>query len=182
MTLRDRIRSAQSGDQDAMFGLVTQFAPLIRKYGAKLRTEDGLYDLRADFIDLIRSVDITQIHNDKDPGIIRYLETALRRCFIKRLARAKAQDVPSISLDDMEDWRRDRIPQLAARDSYFETEFLQTDGLTEKERLVFALIYQYGFSSAEVARKVHTTRQNVNQIKKRAEKKVLEKYGGEGPA
>lgn len=141
-----------------MFGLVTQFAPLIRKYGAKLRTEDGLYDLRADFIDLIRNVDITQIHNDKDPGIIRYLETALRRCFIKRLARAKAQDVPSISLDDMEDWRRDRIPQLAARDSYFETEFLQTDGLTEKERLVLALIYQYGFSSAEVARKVHTTR------------------------
>ena len=82
----------------------------------------------------------------------------------------------------MEDWRRDRIPQLAARDSYFETEFLQTDGLTEKERLVLALIYQYGFSSAEVARKVHTTRQNVNQIKKRAEKKVLEKYGGEGSA
>lgn len=181
MMLKDKIHSAQSGDQGAMSGLVTQFAPLIRKYGAKLHTEDGVYDLCADFIDLIRNVDSTQIHNDRDPGIIRYLETALRRCFIKRLVRAKTQDVPSISLDDMDDWRRDRIPQLAAHDSYFETEFLQTDGLTKKEGSVLDLIYRYGYSSAQVARKIHTTRQNVNQIKKRAEKKIKEKYSDQGP-
>ena len=48
--------------------------------------------------------------------------------------------------------------------------------LTEKERKIIALVYEYQLSSAEIARKLHTTRQNVNQCKKRAELKLRAYY------
>lgn len=48
--------------------------------------------------------------------------------------------------------------------------------LTEKEQSVIVLIYVYQFSSAEIARKTHTTRQSINQCKKRAEQKLRAYY------
>ena len=48
--------------------------------------------------------------------------------------------------------------------------------MTEKERKIIALVYEYQLSSAEIARKLHTTRQNVNQCKKRAELKLRAYY------
>ena len=48
--------------------------------------------------------------------------------------------------------------------------------LTEKERKIIALVYEYQLSSAEIARKLRTTRQNVNQCKKRAELKLRAYY------
>ena len=48
--------------------------------------------------------------------------------------------------------------------------------LTEKERKIIALVYECQLSSAEIARKLRTTRQNVNQCKKRAELKLRAYY------
>ena len=48
--------------------------------------------------------------------------------------------------------------------------------LTEKEYQVIVLVYKYQLSSAEIARRLCATRQNVNQCKKRAEQKLRNYY------
>lgn len=55
--------------------------------------------------------------------------------------------------------------------------FYTRGGLTlTKERKIIALVYEYQLSSAEIARKLRTTRQSVNQCKKRAELKLRAYY------
>ena len=44
--------------------------------------------------------------------------------------------------------------------------------LTKKERKVLTLIYLHGYTSVDIARIVHTTKQNINQVKMRALKKL----------
>ena len=44
--------------------------------------------------------------------------------------------------------------------------------LTKKEKSILKLIYIYGYSSTEIARQFSSSKQNINQIKKRALKKL----------
>lgn len=44
--------------------------------------------------------------------------------------------------------------------------------LTQKERIILTLIYFYGYTSTEIAQKRGTSKQNINQIKKRALSKL----------
>ena len=44
--------------------------------------------------------------------------------------------------------------------------------LTDKEQFVIIQIYEYGLSSAELAKHLGVSRQKINQIKKRAESKI----------
>ena len=45
-------------------------------------------------------------------------------------------------------------------------------GLTQKEIIVLNEIYEKGHTASEVASILHVSRQNINQIKKRAEEKL----------
>lgn len=48
--------------------------------------------------------------------------------------------------------------------------------LTGKEEVIIRLIYETGYSAAEISRALNVSRQSVNQCKKRAEKKLLKYY------
>ena len=48
--------------------------------------------------------------------------------------------------------------------------------LTRKEEVIIRLIYETGYSAAEISRALNVSRQSVNQCKKRAEKKLLQYY------
>ena len=48
--------------------------------------------------------------------------------------------------------------------------------LSPKELYVLFAIYERGESAASIARKLKVTRQNINQIKKNAERKLKEKF------
>ena len=72
-----------------------------------------------------------------------------------------------------------QVAEALSASSCCETSDLLFDAekvLTEKERKIIALVYEYQLSSAEIARKLRTTRQNVNQCKKRAELKLRAYY------
>ena len=66
--------------------------------------------------------------------------------------------------------------QLAVQDSFSVSELFPANVLTLKEQKILTAIYQEGHSVSDVAAFLHVSRQNINQIKKRAESKIRKSF------
>lgn len=107
---------------------------------------------------------------------MNYICNSVRHAYCKRLKYILDRSVSTTEIDSL---TNAQVAEALSASTSCETSDLLFDAekvLTEKERKIIALVYEYQLSSAEIARKLHTTRQNVNQCKKRAELKLRAYY------
>ena len=174
--LIDLIRSAQKDDEHAMLQLINRFDKLFQKYGRKLRYEDAKNDLIVDFIELIKTFDFEKINNTSDGAIVNFLVKSTYRFYLKHLEifmNKSNMEVPLCDLDSSQVQILER--RLAMQDSLSVSELFPKNVLTLKEQKILIAIYQQGRSVSDVAAFLHVSRQNINQIKKRAESKIRKK-------
>ena len=174
--LFDLIRSAQKDDEHAMLQLINRFDKLFQKYGRKLRYEDAKNDLIVDFIELIKTFDFEKINNTSDGAIVNFLVKSTYRFYLKHLEifmNKSNMEVPLCDLDSSQVQILER--RLAMQDSLSVSELFPKNVLTLKEQKILIAIYQEGRSVSDVAAFLHVSRQNINQIKKRAESKIRKK-------
>lgn len=174
--LIDLIRSAQKDDEHAMLQLINRFDKLFQKYGRKLRYEDAKNDLIVDFIGLIKTFDFEKINNTSDGAIVNFLVKSTYRFYLKHLEifmNKSNMEVPLCDLDSSQVQILER--RLAMQDSLSVSELFPKNVLTLKEQKILIAIYQEGRSVSDVAAFLHVSRQNINQIKKRAESKIRKK-------
>ncbi len=167
------IRESQKGNQQATLNLIERFAPLLNKYARKLEPEDGFYDLQLEFLELILHLDCDKVNMQNDGALVNYLSHSIYHSHIKLLKRVITRKTPTISTEEL-------IDQMAFQNALFqEPQTLDFDIppslLTSKEQQILYEVYVEGYSAAEIARRVGSTRQNVNQVKRRGEQK-LKKY------
>ena len=174
--LIDLIRSAQKDNEHAMLQLINRFDKLFQKYGRKLRYEDAKNDLIVDFIELIKTFDFEKINNTSDGAIVNFLVKSTYRFYLKHLEifmNKSNMEVPLCDLDSSQVQILER--RLAMQDSLSVSELFPKNVLTLKEQKILIAIYQEGRSVSDVAAFLHVSRQNINQIKKRAESKIRKK-------
>ena len=174
--LIDLIRSAQKDDEHAMLQLINRFDKLFQKYGRKLRYENAKNDLIVDFIELIKTFDFEKINNTSDGAIVNFLVKSTYRFYLKHLEifmNKSNMEVPLCDLDSSQVQILER--RLAMQDSLSVSELFPKNVLTLKEQKILIAIYQEGRSVSDVAAFLHVSRQNINQIKKRAESKIRKK-------
>ena len=174
--LIDLIHSAQKDDEHAMLQLINRFDKLFQKYGRKLRYEDAKNDLIVDFIELIKTFDFEKINNTSDGAIVNFLVKSTYRFYLKHLEifmNKSNMEVPLCDLDSSQVQILER--RLAMQDSLSVSELFPKNVLTLKEQKILIAIYQEGRSVSDVAAFLHVSRQNINQIKKRAESKIRKK-------
>ena len=166
----DKVKRAQTGDQQAAIELIKQFSPLLKKYAEKLSYEDAYYDLRADFLELIYHFNFDKLKQNTDGAMVNYLAKSVYRDYIKLLKRKIASTPPTACLDELSD----SALYINGHISTFSivTLHIPHDILSDKEWAVFFLIHYAGYSSAELAKRKGVSRQSVNQIKRRAEEKL----------
>ncbi len=86
------------------------------------------------------------------------------------------------SLDDATEAQK--LETIAYEDKREEQQFLDLldlcPNLTEKERQVLILVYYWGYRSVEIAERFSTSKQNINQIKQRALKKLRTRLAEDG--
>ena len=82
MKIIDQIRFAQS-DPEEMTKIIAQFLPLLKKYARKLFYSDALFDLQADFIELVQNFDVLEFHPDDNPHILSYINRSMKNAYIK---------------------------------------------------------------------------------------------------
>lgn len=174
--LIDLIRSAQEGNQDEMLLLIGKFSGLLKKYGRKLRCEDAENDLTADFIELIKTYQFEKLNNSSDGAIVNFLARSVYRFYLKRLQVLMEKTPGEVSIEDLTPAQKDRLSAQIAVENETSISFLIPESqLTQKEIYVLTAVYEKGYSVSKLAEILQVSRQNVNQIKKRAEKKLREK-------
>lgn len=174
--LVDDIRCAQEGNQKAQERLLLKFDPLIIKYSRKLFWEDAYQDLILDFIDLIQHLPLDALRSTEDGHLVKYIAQSIRHAYIKQLNHFFNQPKVAASTDDATEALK--LLSMSYEDKREVAAFHDLlDGcpaLTEMERSILTDLYYWGYTSAEIARRQGTSRQNVNQIKQRALKKMRE--------
>lgn len=171
--LIDVIRSAQGENQEDMLLLLEKFSKLFKKYGKKLNYEDAENDLTADFIELIKTFDLKKLNNTGDGAVVNFLVRATYRFYLKRLNLLIEKRPREISIEDMTfRQKKTMLGQMVVEDDDPVFMLFPQWGLTQKEIIVLNEIYEKGHTASEVASILHVSRQNINQIKKRAEEKL----------
>lgn len=174
--LEESIKKAQSRDSEAVLFLIEKFRPLLQKYARKLGYEDAFYDLQFDLLQIILTMDLDRKNIRGEGALVNYISISVFHAYCKRLDDVIQYQSQIKRLDDLSGFQRDKILRV---EQSFESRRLPcypTGLLTEKEDRILRLIYEQELSSAEIARRFHTSRQNVNQCKKRAEQKLRRYY------
>lgn len=180
--LRDLICSAQAGDKKAMMELIDKFSPLFKKYARKLDYEDAYEDIILFYMEMIRSMDMDRIASLEDGAVISYINVSIINYYNKKV-RKMIQHGKEVALSDLTEEQRHYVEAKAAKTN--KTDFLEELGirnlLSEKEYQIIYLIYEEGYTAAEIAKISQKSRQAVNQLKRRALNKIadfLKKHSG----
>ncbi len=175
--LIDLFRASQDNNQEAMLALLQRFHPLLKKYGRKLRYEDAEEDLVVDFIELVKKLNLSLINDSSDGAIINYISKSVYRLFLKRLYTIMKKEPQYVYIEDMSPSQQNDFSMHTAvwNEETISQDFPQ-GLLSPKELYVLFAIYERGESAASIARKLKVTRQNINQIKKNAERKLKKKF------
>lgn len=168
------ITEAQSGNQDAMMQLITQFQPLLRKYSRRLNYEDSDNDLILLFIESIMRTNINSIKQKSEGALVSYIVKAVYHSYCILIKQAVAHRAAPYSLEELTDG------QFFSSSMYHSPVQHHLDFpkgiLTQREELILKQLYESELSVSEIAQVYHISRQAINQSKLRAESKLRTYY------
>lgn len=168
--LADKILSAKSGNKDDMLCLIEKFSPVTKKYGRKLDIEEGISEVTLYFIELVHHLNIHKLRSCSDAALVCYVAQCISHFYTKM--KKGPYDNRVLYIEELTEAHKAKLDaDYATEDLPFDWA-LPLQQLTDKEQFVIIQIYEYGFSSAEIAKHLGVSRQNINQIKKRAESKI----------
>ena len=169
---------AQQGEEEAMLELVGKFQPLLWKYATKLRYDDAYEDCRLFFIELVKTMDLKRLNDQKDQTAIADIKVSVKNFYCKKICKILERRREIAFSELTEEQRYGIEAEMSETD---ETDFFLEFGidrlLNEQEQRVLYLVYAQGYTTAEIARNYHKSRQAVNQLKRRTLKKLREIYG-----
>lgn len=176
--LMDRIVRAQQGSSEDMEALLTQFEPILKKYSNKLFWEDAFQDMTLGFIELIHKLPLERMRSREDGVLVKYIAQSIRNTYLIHLDHYFHTPHPTVFLDDSN--MAQTLLSVSHEDKLEECNFIDLldacPELTKKERTVLILVYYWGHTSAQIAEKFSTSKQNINQIKRRALRKMKKKF------
>ena len=72
-----KIKRAQEGDEEQLLMLIQDFTPLLVNQGYRTGLEDGYYELRLFFIELIRKIPIENFLETQESKIVSYIQKSV---------------------------------------------------------------------------------------------------------
>lgn len=171
---------AQQGDEKAMLELINRFQPLLKKYAKKLGYDDAYEDCLLFFIELVKTMDLKRVNTLNDQAVVSYIKVSVTH-FYGKMIRRILQEGREIAFSELTEEQRYYIEAKSAKQD--EQNFFMELGLDRLlnpyEKTILYLVYAKGYTTAEIARKYHKSRQSVNQLKMRILKKIREMQSGE---
>lgn len=168
------IADAQAGNRMSMEELISKFHPLIKKYARKLNYEDSESDLVLFFIELIKSFPKGLLEAANEGKIVKYISVSIKNQY-NHLVKDHIFRKNEICLSQLSEEQNYYLESRLASENEQPSEMTFSgisSILSPREFQIITLIYYLGYSASEIARKESCSRQAVNQIKKRALKKI----------
>lgn len=96
--------------------------------------------------------------------------------YVKRLQKERDRKVPEVYFEDLTPSQSNLVlVQTAVELEESISGYFPSSGLSEREIFILMAVYTYGYSVSDIAKYLQVSRQNINQIKKRAENKIRQK-------
>ena len=166
----DYIMAVQSGDKESMMFLIEKFKPLLICRANKLHYEDAMNDLLLSFIEGINKIDINRLRCVNDGTITNYIVKIVRHA-ANYYNKHNHQGVPASLLPNGQ--TDGFVKKYYEDDDIFSLLLLNLkEFLTIREQQVILSVYVYGYSVSQLAAMQGVSRQNINQIKNRAMRKI----------
>ncbi len=164
----ETLQKAKYDDKDALMELIEKFKPIIRKYSRKLKYDTAESDLVIELIKIIKVIPTNRESLNNDNEFVSYIAAAIRYEYYKLRKQSLLNFYQEIPLNDfiVIDCR-----QIDHDLRIFINQLV--DKLPNKEKFIISSIFFYGYSEAELAKKLSISRQAVNKTKNNALKKLL---------
>lgn len=163
----------QTRNSDALVELIKMFDPLLKKYSKLLNYDDAYSDLRLEFINTMFKLNTKNLEFLSEGQIVNYISKTIYHHYINQSKRNKS-NVNVMVFSDMSDQMISIIDaKLAEKDQQknYEIEYAIRK-LNADEQILVNLIFYKDYSIQEIAQSYGTSRQAINQKKKRVIKKM----------
>lgn len=174
--LYDQVRAYQTGNNEIALEFLEIFASLLKKYARLLHTEDALEELQYHLLDVLKTMDLLQLSSQSDGVMVRYVQNIVYNRYIF-LSKSYRKNRANISLEDLNPYDAFQYMMHTSSTNDYSLLFFSDVRkiLSDREYQVIVLLFRYGFTVAEIAKRIGKSRQAVNQIKNRALKKLKQK-------
>lgn len=174
--LRQKIEEFQNGNSDSILYILQKFAPLLHRYAALTKDEDGYQELQYQLMSVLKKLDLNGLHSCSDGTLVTYIQHTVRNKCLEML-RKHAKNGISIFFDDLTPYevRKNSLAQ-SSQDLYENLILydLQTL-LPPNEYAVIFYIFIESYTVREVAILLGKSRQAINQTKLSALKRLRKK-------
>lgn len=171
------IRQSQNGDSEATLFMIEKFKLLLKKYAWRLHYEDAYEDLQLEFLTFLQKFDPDSLRNAEESGVVQYIVTSVQHSYYKLLQNKLAQN-QHLTFSDLGETSMHFVESLSSQPHDYvglEIDSMQNI-LSPEEHAVIRAIYVEDKTIAQIARENHVSRQAINQMKKRAMKKLKNYY------
>lgn len=168
------IQLSQLRDGNSLVELIGLFDPLLKKYAKKLHNDEAYFDLRFEFIITIYKLKTTNLEELSEGQIINYVSKVIYHHYITLSKKARS-NVNARVFSDMSDPMISIIDaKLAVQDQKkdYEIEHALRKLSSDEQKLVNLIFYK-DYSIREIAKSYGTSRQSINQKKKRIIQKMF---------
>ena len=176
--IAEKIKAAQNGNKDSIIDLMNMFQPLLRNLATHLNYEDAINDLELEFIQLIKTIKLSLLRSCDDGSIIRYIQQSLKykSYQLSNTHRAKMRtEIPHCSYSEEQLFAIEN--QNAICDDYGSLLLSEAKMvLTKKEYEIIKKHIIDDVPVEQLAQKMGTSRQAINQSKNRALNKLRTLY------
>ncbi|WP_099189532.1 RNA polymerase sigma factor [Tepidibacter mesophilus] len=166
-SIRELVEKAKGKDKEALNQIISRFKGTIKKFSNQLGYEEAETDLIIGLIETICKIKSSNLELKNDGAITNYIynsiknkKTELYRKYVKGINESL-----EINLEIIEDTSNYQV-----EDKLFIDDLL--DLLTEIQKIILVEKFIKGYSDAEIASKLHISRQAVNTSKNKALKKL----------
>lgn len=171
--LIETIRKAKDGDEAEMMQLIAKFSPAMKKYAYKLREDDALEELQYYFVKLIYTFPLRQFEEAEEYVLIDYIAKSVFSFYVKRLKK----HIKNSRIQLLADLPEEQVYAIECRTATYDDYSTALLGdvkrlLNAKEYEVIYALYYRDLSVIELSKEMHVSRQNINQIKNRALRKL----------
>lgn len=166
--LQELVLKAKIGEQDALLTIIEKFKPINMKYAIKLNYEDSYDDLILYEIELINKIKLEQFKQINDAVIVSYITKCIHNHYVyllKKLIHNKNEICISGLSEEQKYYYEVSIATNDCDNAFKELNIYKI--LNKEEYNLIYAIYVLGYTSSELARRSNTSRQAINQRKKR---------------
>ena len=163
---------SQLPEETALLTLLSDFDKLLKKYARILSYEDAYSDLQLFFIELVLKLKDAEITTNNNGAVVNYISKAIKNHYISLSKKKEYGDV--IIFSDLSDGQMFYVDSIMSNnhEPSISDFFPAKHSLSRVEVEILMLFFDYGYSSAEIARLSGKSRQAVNQTKIRALNKI----------